>query len=96
MLLPDGHTTVLFSKAGGLGTVADLTTPRSLIPTQTAPPGFSLSQPALLDYTFPADGSHAGACVVFAALVRPGALADNRIDPGDVLAVDTKTLVYLP
>jgi hypothetical protein len=33
---------------------------------------------------------------VFGALVRQGALADNRIDPGDVLAVDVEPVTVSP
>ena len=74
------------SEAVGLGDRA------AFAPFRSAPPGFTLDLPAFLSFTFPPAGLAPGTYRVFAALVRQGALADGRIDAGDVPALD---LMYL-
>jgi hypothetical protein len=37
-----------------------------------------------------------GTYTLFAALVRPGALQDNRIDPGDVVVLDVRPIAFSP
>jgi YVTN family beta-propeller protein len=96
VLMPDGHTILSFSSGGGFSAVADLTAPESAPPTQAAPPGFSLRQPTFLEYTFPDVGVPTGTYLVFASLIAEGKLLDNKLDPGDVLAFDSKSFTYDP
>jgi hypothetical protein len=42
-------------------------------------------------YTF-GGAEPAGTYTIFAALVRPGALGDGRLDPGDLLALATEAI----
>ena len=42
----------------------------------------------------PPDGVATGTYQAFAALVQHGTLADNRVDPGDILAIDVKTVTF--
>jgi len=93
VLLPDGQTAVLFSSAGAVtfsGTVANL----SALPTEAVSPGFSLNNPRFIQFTFPPRGIPAGTYQVFAVFLQQGALANNQIDPGDVLAADIKAFTF--
>ena len=56
----------------------------------------AVSSTALFELAFPASGVPPGRYQIFAALIRRGALADNRIDPDDVLAFDLKEVVFAP
>jgi hypothetical protein len=96
VLLPDGQTLVFFSGAGAVGGIANLAAPALFSPTQAAPPGFSLNLPVFFQFTFPPAGIPFGTYQFFAALVRPGAFQDNRIDPGDILALGVKPLTFSP
>lgn len=50
---------------------------------------------ALINYTW-AGGEPAGTYTFFVAALIPGALADGRADPGDILAVSTTSLAFTP
>lgn len=95
-LLPDGRTAVFLSASGGVAGTALLAHPVGFVPMQVMPPGTTLSQPAFFSFRFPTSGLPAGAYTLFLALVRRGVLLDDRIDPGDVLALDVKTLTFTP
>ena len=90
VLLPDGRTLFLFSSAGGVtfsGPVASL----SALPAEIVPANFSLDNPGFLQVTLPAEGVPTGTFLVFALLLQRGALANDQLDAGDVLASDLKT-----
>lgn len=93
-LAPDGQTLVFFSAPGTIGGVASLADVAQLRPLQSAPGGTVVSWPEFFSYTFPATGIQSGVYWIWAALVRLGALADNEINDGDVVAIDARQLVY--
>lgn len=88
-LFPDGQT-VFFSGPGRIAGTVDFGTPALFHRMQEAPPGFSLKEPSFFQFTFPTTGVAPGLYRIFAGLVRQGALQDNRIDPGDILALDVE------
>lgn len=98
VVLPDGVTVVVLGASGALGAVGSLAAPATLLPTTSLGPAGAIATPAFFTFafpfTFPTPGVAAGTYQLFAALVRAGALADNRIDPGDVLALDVQPLVH--
>jgi hypothetical protein len=96
VVLPDGRTALFFAAPGTLGGAASLAAPATFRPMQPLPPGTSLSLPTFFQFTLPPVGVAPGTYQVFAALIRQGALADNRIDPGDLLALDVKPLIVAP
>src|SRR3989442_2791626 len=57
-------------------------------------PPFSLNNPGFLEFTFPTEGVPVRTYVAFSALLRQGALANNQIDPGELLASDAKTFTF--
>jgi hypothetical protein len=90
--LPDGATFFRFDTDAGLfGPARSLT---QLIPLETAPGGFSDNRPAFFATTIPTVGIPFGIYRFYAALVRPGALLDNALDAGDLLALDVKPMTY--
>lgn len=88
-LLPDGSL-VFATPLGALG-ASPQAPPSVYPPLQAVPPGTGLDAPALFQYTLP-EGSAPGSYLVFAALIRQGALADGRVDPGDVMALATQEM----
>ena len=86
VLLPDGQTLVYFTAPNVVGGVASLTSLSALRPLTLMAPGevlvFSASNPVVFLETPP--GLPGGVYQWFAALVVPGGLADNSVDPGDV------------
>jgi hypothetical protein len=61
----------------------------------TIPAGLDAPMGLLLAYGF-TGAETAGAYQVIVALLVPGALADGRIDPGDVIAVARQPLAFAP
>lgn len=88
-LLPDGS--LVFATPSGAVGMSPHARPSGYPPLQAVPPGTRLDAPALLQYTLP-EGSAPGSYLVFAALIRQGALADDRVDPGDVVALATQEM----
>ncbi len=95
-LLPDGQTVVFLSGSGGLAGPSSLASPAEFTRLQAMPQGSVLHAPSLFQFTFPSMGIPPGIYQVFAGLARQGAFADDRIDPGDILALNLKVLVFLP
>ncbi|HEV8676393.1 MAG TPA: hypothetical protein VGX21_20340 [Methylomirabilota bacterium] len=94
ILLPDGVTFFRFDAAGALiGPAHSLV---ELTPLEAAPPGFAHSAPAFFSTIVPSQGIPVGTYLFYAALVRLGALGNNALDPGDLLALDVKPLTYGP
>lgn len=86
VFLPDGQSVIYFSGPGTLSPVMAVTALAAAPPFQPAPAGFSVSLPDFFPFTFPATGVPSGTYRFFANLIRQGAVADNRVDPGDLLA----------
>jgi hypothetical protein len=94
-LFPDGHTVAFLSPAGEFSSRAALGAPAEFVPTQPVAPGAALERPLVARITVPT-GLPPGPYTMFAALVRSGAFADGRIDPGDVLAIDVRVVTVAP
>lgn len=95
-LLPDGVTLVFFDGTGALTGIVPREVPAQFLSAQVLAPGSSVGLPRFLQYTFPAADIPVGTYHLFAALVRQGALADNELNPGDIVILDAKPLVYAP
>lgn len=85
---PDGQITFLSATGEALAT-ARLSEPTRFRPALSIPPAGEVDQPTVVRVAIPV-GAVPGTYRGFAALVRRGAFADNRIDPGDILAIDMK------
>jgi hypothetical protein len=97
VLTPD-LTTVLFLTRVGAAlelSAAAVTAPAQFRTLDPLAAGSTIDFPTLVQLNPPA-GAPLGTYRVFGALVRQGALADNRIDPGDVLAVDVEPVTVSP
>ena len=97
VLLPDGDSLVAVRGAAGFtfGRLSQLAALPPLAAGVTLPTGFAQSLEDFLIYTF--TGSEpAGPYRFFLAAVRPGALADGRVDAGDLLALATTQLTLGP
>ena len=99
VLHPDGRTvtflTSLTPPAGPTTTVA--ADPRTFAPLtagRALAPGTDTTVADAFTFTLPG-AVPPGTYVVFAALVRPGRLADGRLDPGDLLAMAQATVVVV-
>ena len=89
ILLPDGDRVAFFSQPGVMGGVGSLSTLSTLGAMQLLGPGQALNIPQFLTVTLP-EGVPDGRYVIFAALIRPGALDDNAIEPGDIVATTSR------
>ncbi len=95
-LLPDGDTVVFFTNlafARGVGSLAKPATLRPIVAGVDLTAPFTFIQPAFFTYTW-TGGEAPGTYVLFVAAVRSGALADNSIDPGDIVALSTATVTF--
>lgn len=98
-VLPDGDTVVLFTDLAFNSAVGSLSSPATLSPPiaasvdLTAP--FVFDEPAFFTFTW-TGAEPAGSYILFLAAVVPGALADNSIDAGDIVALSTATVVFIP
>jgi murein DD-endopeptidase MepM/ murein hydrolase activator NlpD len=95
-VLPDGHSLAFFSASGGIAGTGDLANPAGFMRTRAVPGGTTLVDSGFLEFVFPESGIPAGAYTIFVALASQGAFADGRMDPGDILALDLKTLEFGP
>ncbi|MFQ5519802.1 MAG: choice-of-anchor Q domain-containing protein [Candidatus Methylomirabilia bacterium] len=96
-VLPDGHTVVFFTDLSFTTGVGSLANPNTLQPIVagvdlTAP--FTFNQPAFFTFTW-AGAEPVGSYILFLAAVVSGALADNSIDPGDIVAVSTAVVNFV-
>jgi hypothetical protein len=93
-VLPDGDQVVCITPLGPQP--GRLSQPSSLVPWS---PGLNISRPIQLGQPVfthkwaPSDAAGPYKWVV--AAIRPGSLADNRIDPGDILSVASAPLAFL-
>lgn len=100
IILPDGRTvafvTSLDPLTGMLTSVAaDARTFPPLAAGLVIPSGTDATIDDWFVYTF-GGAEPAGIYVIFVALLRPGSLADGRVDPGDVLAGAVETVTVSP
>ena len=96
-ILPDGDAVVAFGP--GMASASARVSRLSTIPVfyggLTLAPGVHAMVPDLLRYTF--NGSEPlGTYRLFFAAITPGAFKDDRIDPGDVVAVQFADIVVRP
>jgi glucose/arabinose dehydrogenase len=100
IVFPDGQTTVFFaSVTPPIAFVANLTgdarTFPPLLPGAVIAPATNVTLNDFLVLTL-GGAEPAGTYLIFAALVRPGAVDDTRRDPGDLLALATATVSVSP
>jgi hypothetical protein len=95
VLLADGQTLLFFTQPGVIGGQAALTNPAAFVPLLSLTGGAGMAPLELFRITVP-PSVPPGAYYFFAALVRRGALADNRIDPGDVVVLDARPVTVVP
>ena len=100
IIFPDGHTTAFFtSVTPPTGVVAslgdDARTFPPLIPGVVIDAGTNVAFDDFLVLTLTGT-EQPGTYVIFAALVRPGALDDTRRDPGDLLALAIQAVTVTP
>jgi hypothetical protein len=81
---------------------ASVSTCVSRVPDNTVPVMTGVTVPTMGPLTVPLfafvwpPGVHPGPYTFFIALMRPGALADGTVDPGDVLVIATVTVTFAP
>lgn len=95
VLMADGRTLVFFTDSATLNATAQIDQAERFARLRAAPPGFVLMDPRFLRFTFAEKQVPAGTYRIFAALIRESALSDNGIDPGDVVALDARTITVL-
>ena len=105
ILLPDpcccgdtGDTVVFFtdplSFASGVGSLTNPAMLRPIVAAVDLATPFTFSQPRFFSYSW--TGLVCGWNLVFLAAVKSGALVDNSIDPGDILALSTARVWFDP
>ena len=94
-LRPDLQTVLFYQAASPFPVTVSYGTPSLFSRLKAVPGGYAESNPGYVGVTLP-QGEPAGTYRFFAALVRQGALVDNRIDPDDILALDVKLVEVLP
>jgi len=97
-LLPDGDTALLFTDLAFTTALGRLSSPATLQPIVA---GVDLSSPFVFDqpafFTYQWQGGEpAGSYTLFLAAVKSGALFDNSIDPGDIVALSVATVTFTP
>jgi hypothetical protein len=97
-VLPDGDTVVFFTDLAFSSAVGRLSAPATLRPIVAGVDlraSFVFNQPSFFTYTWQG-GEPGGSYVFFLAAVRPGGLADNSIDAGDIVALATAVVTFTP
>lgn len=97
VILPDGNTVVGFGPGmqARAGRVSRLSSLPTFYAGLTLGAGVDVVVPDLLRYTW-SGGEGFGTYRLFFAAVAPGAFRDDRIDPGDVLAVQFADIALQP
>jgi len=98
VVLPDGDTLVFFTNlefASGVGSLAKPATLQPIVAGIDLTTPFTYSQPTFFGYSW-TGGEPPGGYVLFVAAVKSGALADNSIDAGDIVAVSTAAVSFAP
>ncbi len=97
-LLPDGDTVVFFTDLAfnsGVGSLASPATLRPIVSGVNLTAPFTFNQPTFFTYRW-GGTEPPGGYTLFLAAVTPGALADNSIDPGDLVALATAAVSFAP
>jgi hypothetical protein len=93
-----GDTVVFFtdplSFASGVGSVANPATLRPIVAGVDLTTPFTFSRPTFFSYSW--TGQECGWHLWFLAAVKSGALVDNSIDAGDILALSTARVWFDP
>lgn len=97
-LLPDGDTVVFFTDLLFSSATGRLSAPATLGPIVagvdlTAP--FTFRDPAFFTYRWTGT-EPAGSYILFLAAMKPGALVDNSVDPGDIVVLATSVVTFTP
>jgi hypothetical protein len=100
VILPDGVTVLFVTSLSPFNGVvtrldADPRTFRPLLANVQLAQGFDTTFKDFFAYLF-AGGEPPGTYTVFAALTPPGAFNDGRMDPGDLLVIDTRPFSFSP
>ncbi len=98
VLLPDADTIVFFRDLtfnSGTGSLTNPATLRPIVPGVNLAAPFTFNQPTFFTYRWTGTEPE-GVYTLFLAAVLPGALADNRVDPGDIVALGVGGLSFLP
>lgn len=96
VVLAEGVTALFFLPSGTVSEPLSVSDRTRFPAFRSLAPGTTFSLPVFLRFAFPPAGVAPGTYRVFAALVRQEALSDGRLDPGDVLALDIKPLLFSP
>jgi hypothetical protein len=97
VLVPDGQGILLFVSRTSLVGPLPRSQPSTFPRFAEAPPGFVLDEPVFFRITFGGTGGvPPGPYIFVAAFMRPNGLADDRIDPSDLVALSTAGFNFLP
>ncbi|MGE3886062.1 MAG: hypothetical protein AB7H81_06515 [Vicinamibacterales bacterium] len=97
-ILPDGDSVVFFEGLGlasRQGRLSDLSSLRPLIPGLAIATGTNIVVPDFFRYTWQGNEPPGTYQLFFAATV-PGALRDGQVGAGDILAIETQSILNLP
>jgi hypothetical protein len=97
-VLPDGDTVVFFTDLAfdsGMGSLKNPATLRPIVAGVNLKTAFTFSQPTFFTRHW-TGGEPPGGYLLFIAALKPKALSDNRIDPGDIVAVNTVAVLFVP
>ncbi|MGH7266414.1 MAG: right-handed parallel beta-helix repeat-containing protein [Candidatus Rokuibacteriota bacterium] len=95
VLLPGAQTVVLLTEGGGVSQApaVDVAAFPPVARNVSLAGPFAVSVPGFLVHTW-TGGEPRGAYLLFLVAVRPGALADGAVDPGDLLAAGVASFVF--
>jgi YVTN family beta-propeller protein len=95
-LFPDNNTIAFLVAPNVIGGLGHLNAPASVAPFAIAEGGYEFNGFPVLSFTFPASGLPTGTYRAFAGWFGHGSLADNAINSGDLLWLDTANVPYSP
>jgi hypothetical protein len=84
-----------FSFASGVGSLANPATLRPIVAGVDLTTPFTFSQPTFFSLSW-TGGEPRGEYVLFVAAVKRGALVNNSIDAGDIVALSTAAVSFTP
>jgi hypothetical protein len=97
-LLPDGDTVVFFTNlefARGVGSLSSPKTWQPIVARVDLNTPFPFNQPMFFTHTW-AESEPPGPYILFMAAVKAGALEDNSIDAGDIIALGAAPVAFAP
>ncbi len=98
VLLPDADTIIFFRDlafSSGTASLANPATLQPIVPGVNLAAPFTFNQPTFFTYRWTGT-EPGGVYTLFLAAVLPGALADNQVDQGDIVALGVGGLSFLP